>query len=128
MEIFNSIKDLFGEYLERLVLILAGFGVGVKVMVINHNIDPGNLNLDLMPADYVILICAPLVVALLALAITKWGNQEISDDQDELQELANEILEIAAAEGYTDIEDITNDKGIVKSSDLLKANLKPEGA
>jgi len=94
--IINKLNSFFGEYLERLILILAGFGIGVKVMVINHNIDPSNLNLRLMPADYVILVIAPLAATLLSQAISKWGQDqeaEQEDLQDMAQDMVNEILE-----------------------------------
>ncbi len=97
-KIINIINAFFGEYLERLILILAGFGIGVKVMVINHNIDPSNLNLRLMPADYVILVMAPLAAALLSQAISKWGQDQEADQedvQDMAQDLVNEILEVS---------------------------------
>jgi len=110
------LKTIAGEYMDRLLLILAGFGVGVKVMVINHEIDPAALNLSIMPSDYVILLMAPLAVAMLSVAINKWLPEDLDDDEDQaaLQELTNEILDIATLEGYTNIrwKDIQKPEGV----------------
>ena len=62
--------------------------------MINHGIDPRNLNLDLMAADYVVLIFAPVFAALLSQLINKWLPEDNQDD--DMQETLNDILEAVA--------------------------------
>lgn len=118
-------QNNLGEYLERLLLVLFGVGLGVKILVVNHNIDPRALNLNMMVADYILIIFAPLAAVALNMLI----NRLMPDDEaglDLKQARLNEILEISAAEGYTNIDDLKDENGIIKSSDLLKANFPPE--
>lgn len=115
--------------MESLLLVLFGVGLGVKILVVNHNIDPRALNLDMMVADYILIIFAPMAAVALNIVINRLmpeDDQDPDHDHDAAQLQLNEILEISAAEGYTNIEDITDENGIIKSSDLLEANLAPE--
>lgn len=84
------IKQYLGEFMDRLLLLLFGIGLGVKIIVINHQLDPRNLNLDLMMADYVIILAAPFLLMLLA----KLLDRIMPDDQEDadLQDVLNEIL------------------------------------
>lgn len=83
----NFLQNNLGEYLERLLLVLFGFGLGVKVLVVNHGIDPFNLNLDLMVADYILIIFAPLAIVALNILI----NRMLPEDPA-AQDKINEIL------------------------------------
>ena len=85
-----------GEYAEKLLMILFGVGLGVKIMVVNHNIDPRALNLDMMVADYVLVIFAPLAVVALNMVYTRMIGSD-GDDEDDLQEELNQILDDVAA-------------------------------
>jgi len=91
--IIRFLQKNLGEYLEKLLMILFGVGLGVKIMVVNHNIDPRALNLDMMVADYVLVIFAPLAVVALNMIYTRM----IGDDEDDLQDELNQILDDVAA-------------------------------
>ena len=80
------------EYIDRLILLGFGFGIGVKVIVINHDINPGLLDLTLAPADYVLIITAPIAVVLLSVLIAKILPGD-NDDDAIIQDQLNEILE-----------------------------------
>ena len=83
------LKQNLGEFMDRLLLLLFGIGLGVKIVVINHQLDPTNLNLELMPADYVLILAAPYVLMML----TKILNRVMPDDDEEdLQGRLNDIL------------------------------------
>jgi len=89
------LQNNLGEYLERLLLVLFGVGLGVKVLVVNHNLDPFNLNLDLMVADYILIIFAPLAIVALNILINRMLPED--DDLDELDEIL-ETVTIAEAD------------------------------
>jgi len=83
----HFLQKHLGEYLESLLLVLFGVGLGVKVLVINHNIDPTNLNLDLMVADYVLIIFVPLAIVALNILINRMLPEDpAADDLDEILE------------------------------------------
>ena len=87
----TKLQYYLADYMEKLLLLLFGIGLGVKVIVINHRIDPSTLILQLMPADYVLVIFVPIAIVGLNLLINKWlPDNEADDDQSEL----NEILDI----------------------------------
>lgn len=123
------IKQNLGEFMDRLLLLLFGIGLGVKIIVTNHQLDPRELNLDLMAADYILILAAPFLLMLFTKLLNRVmppDDQPDWDDEaaDQLQTSLNEILDDVTTV-YTSIEDITDEDGIVKSSDLIKANLKP---
>lgn len=96
-KVIRFLQKNLGEYLERLLLILFGVGLGVKIIVVNHNIDPRALNLDMMVADYILVIFAPLAVVALNIIYARmigYPDEPAPAGQDQL----NEILEDVVAE------------------------------
>lgn len=84
------IKQSLAEFMDRLLLLLFGIGLGVKIIVVNHQLDPRDLVLDLMVADYVLILAAPFLLMLLSKVL----DRVMPDDQedDDLQVALNEIL------------------------------------
>lgn len=78
--ITRILQNYLGEYLERLLLVLFGVGLGVKILVVNHQIDPRILNLDLMVADYILVMIAPLAATGLSILINRVMPDEITQD------------------------------------------------
>ena len=78
--ITRILNNYLGEYLERLLLVLFGVGLGVKILVVNHGIDPRTLNLDLMVADYILVMVAPLAATGLSILINRVMPREITQD------------------------------------------------
>jgi len=72
-KIVSIAQDHLGDLLDRLIMIGLGFGLGVKVIVINHQIDPGQIELKLLAADWILLAAAPLAAVLLTRTI-RWGK------------------------------------------------------
>jgi len=94
-KVLSFLQKYLGEYLERLLLVLFGVGLGVKVLVVNHGIDPTTLNLDLMVADYILIVFAPLAIVSLNILI----NRMLPEDepaQDEIDEILETVTIVEA--------------------------------
>lgn len=84
------IKHNLAEFMDRLLLLLFGIGLGVKIIVVNHDLDPRNLNLDLMIADYVLILAAPFFLMLLTKVLNRLTSPD--DLEDDNQKRLNQIL------------------------------------
>lgn len=92
--------------MERLLLVLFGVGLGIKILVVNHNIDPRHLNLDMMVADYILMIFAPLAAVGLNILINRlMPDDEVTDDDEANQTELNEILNIISIADPIDAAD-----------------------